>query len=117
MRERHDGEYCDVFHRTIEVLGRRWNGVIIRALMGGSVRFCEIRGVVPGLSDRLLSQRLRELENEGLLRRTGEQSDPGGGYKLTEKGRALGPVLDAVSNWAADWSTVQPASREGDAHA
>jgi DNA-binding HxlR family transcriptional regulator len=60
------GRYCPSFHQTVELLGRRWNGVILQALMAHAERFSEIRAVIPGLSDRLLAERLRELEREGL---------------------------------------------------
>jgi len=99
--------YCAAFHETIELLGRRWNGVILQALLSGAERFGEVRQGVPGISDRLLTQRLRELECAGLVTRI----RPGESlavprYVLTEKGRALGPVLDAVSRWAADWLRI-----------
>ncbi len=97
------GRYCSSFHQTVELLGRRWNGVILDALMAHAERFGEIRAAIPGLSDRLLAERLRELEREGLV----ERICPAGGgpprYVLTDKGRALGPVIDSISSWAADW--------------
>ena len=61
--------YCPVFHRAVELIGRRWNGPIIRALLDGAERFGEIRSRIPGLTDRLLAQRLRELEREGVVQR------------------------------------------------
>lgn len=100
--------YCVAFHETIELLGRRWNGVILYALLGGAERFGEIRDVVPGISDRLLTQRLRELECEGLLDRVcaaGSRAAPR--YTLTEKGRALSPVLNAISGWARRWAPTR----------
>lgn len=93
--------YCAVFHRAIELIGRRWNGAIVRALLGGGQRFGELRAAVPGLSDRLLAQRLRELEHEGVV--TQACSAGGARYVLTAKGEALAPVVDAVSSWAATW--------------
>lgn len=100
------GTYCPSFHRTVELLGRRWNGVILHALMGHAERFNEIRAAIPGLSDRLLTERLRELEREGLLSRTCPGTTGAPRYVLTTKGRALGPVIDAISSWATEWSHV-----------
>jgi len=100
------GRYCPSFHQTVELLGRRWNGVILQALMAHAERFSEIRAVIPGLSDRLLAERLRELEREGLLSRICPVTTGTPRYVLTAKGRALGPVIDAISSWAADWSQV-----------
>lgn len=96
--------YCASFHHTIELLGRRWNGVILHTLMGTAGRFGEIRAVIPGLSDRLLSERLRELEGEGLVVRrcAGVSGSPQ--YHLTTKGRSLEPVIDAIAAWAAEWT-------------
>ncbi|WP_246169399.1 winged helix-turn-helix transcriptional regulator [Actinotalea subterranea] len=98
------GRYCPSFHQTVELLGRRWNGVILHALMAHAERFSEIRAVIPGLSDRLLAERLRELEREGLLSRTCPVGAGAPRYVLTTKGRALGPVIDAISSWATEWS-------------
>ena len=97
-------EYCAVFHRAIELIGRRWNGVIVRALLAGGQRFSDVRAAVPGLSDRLLAERLRQLEREGVVTRSWPPSASGSCYSLTAKGQALAPVLDAVSSWAATWT-------------
>lgn len=98
------GHYCPSFHQTVELLGRRWNGVILHALMAHAERFSEIRAVIPGLSDRLLTERLRELEREGLLSRTCPVTTGAPRYVLTAKGQALGPVIDAITSWATEWS-------------
>lgn len=109
-------EYCAVFHRAIELIGRRWNGVIVRALLAGGHRFSDVRAAVPGLSDRLLAERLRELEREGVVTRSLPSSAGGSCYSLTAKGRALAPVLDAVSSWAAAWvATGGAESGDGEA--
>ncbi len=102
--------YCPFFHHTIEVLGRRWNGAILQALRCGVDRFGNLRDGIPGLSDRLLTQRLRELEGEGLIERTEEHGQVR--YELSEAGRAMGPVLDALETWVHQWSepSREPAS-------
>lgn len=96
--------YCPAYTRAIEIIGRRWTGAIIRALLTGATRFSEILAEVPGLSDRLLSERLKELEHEGIVRRTVTPSTPVRvEYALTEKGEALGGVVRAVAGWAESW--------------
>jgi DNA-binding HxlR family transcriptional regulator len=96
--------YCARFHYAIELIGRRWNGAIIVALHAGRIRYSEVRDTVPGLSDHLLSQRLRELEANGLLERHVTASTPVQvRYELTAMGRALGPVIEELSTWANQW--------------
>ena len=96
--------FCPVYHRAIEIIGRRWTGAIIRALLSGDRRFCQIRTTIPGLSDRLLSERLKELEQEGIVERNVQPDTPVRiEYRLTAKGEALGDVVQAVSAWAEEW--------------
>jgi len=61
-----DIQVCDTFHRAIELIGRRWSGAIISVMLKGATRFCELRAAIPGISDRLLTERLRELEDAGI---------------------------------------------------
>jgi DNA-binding HxlR family transcriptional regulator len=96
--------FCPTYHRAIELIGRRWTGAILRAMLSGEARFSDIASVVPGLSDRLLSERLKELEAEGIVRRTVVASTPVRvDYALTEKGQALSEVIASVSTWAEQW--------------
>ena len=96
--------FCPRYHVAVEIVGRRWSGAIIRALMAGRTRFAEIGDVIPGLSDRLLSQRLKELEAEGIVRREVRAETPVRvEYGLTEKGEALGEAVAALSRWADEW--------------
>ena len=98
--------FCPRFHRAVELIGRRWSGAIIRAMLPGPQCFNEIMATVPGLSDRLLTERLRELEAEGVLRRTVLPGPPVRvSYELTEAGRGLEPVIEALSHWAECWMT------------
>jgi DNA-binding HxlR family transcriptional regulator len=93
--------FCPRFHRAVELIGRRWTGAILRALMGGPQRFNELLAIVPGLSDRLLSERLRELEAEGLVRRDVVSGPPVSvHYELTSSGHALQPVIHGLGAWA-----------------
>ena len=61
--------FCPKFHKSVELIGRRWTGAILRALLSGETRFSDIAHAIPGLSDRLLSERLKELETEGVVTR------------------------------------------------
>ncbi len=95
---------CPHFHAAIELIGKRWTGAIISALTEGPMRFGDLARAVPGLSDRLLSQRLRELEAEGLVEREVESGTPVRvTYSLTEKGAELGPAIGELKQWAKRW--------------
>ncbi|MDQ3914774.1 MAG: helix-turn-helix transcriptional regulator [Actinomycetota bacterium] len=88
----------------MEIIGRRWTGAIIRSMLTGASRYSEILAAVPGLSDRLLSERLKELEHEGIVERTVTPSTPVRvDYSLTEKGRGLAAVVREVAQWAERW--------------
>lgn len=96
--------FCPRYHHAVEVVGRRWSGAILRALLAGRTRFSEITGDIPGLSDRLCSERLKELEAEGIVERTVLAVTPVRvEYHLTAKGQALGEAVDALSRWAEEW--------------
>jgi DNA-binding HxlR family transcriptional regulator len=95
---------CPHFHAAIELIGKRWTGAIVCALTERPLRFAELAKAVPGLSDRLLSRRLRELEGEGLVKREVEPGSPVHvTYSLTEAGVDLGPAIDELGNWARRW--------------
>lgn len=98
------GAVCPRFHEAVELVGRRWAGAILFSLIDGPLFFRELLVVVPGLSDRLLSQRLRELEAEGLVERSVHEGSPARvSYRLSESGEALQPALAAIYDWAHDW--------------
>ena len=106
----HDEVYCAVYQHAIELLGGRWTGAIVRALLGGTTRFNDITAAIPGLSDRMLAERLRELEAEGLLTRAVIPEMPVRvEYHLTQKGLALSSVIDALVAWLTDWADEAPA--------
>jgi DNA-binding HxlR family transcriptional regulator len=106
---------CPLYHRAVELIGRRWTGAILRALLDGETRFSVLAQAVPGLSDRLLSERLKELETEGIVVRTVFPEIPVRiEYTLTEKGRALGDVMDAIGDWAHRWLAADDAMGEVD---
>ena len=98
------GAVCPHFHAAIELIGKRWTGAIVSALTERPMRFGELAKAVPGLSDRLLSQRLRELEQEGLVEREVEAGTPVRvTYSLTAIGEELGPSIRELRSWAKRW--------------
>jgi len=104
VRGESKGAVCPHFHHAIELIGKRWTGAIVVALTEGPMRYADIGKAVPGLSDRLLSQRLRELEDEGLVERQVEAGAPVRvTYSLTEAGQQLDPVLSELKSWARRW--------------
>jgi len=97
--------FCPSYHRAVELIGRRWTGAILRALLTDVKRFNDLAAAVPGLSDRMLAERLKELEIEGVvMRRVFPDTPVRVEYKLTEKGRALDSVVRAVAGWAESWA-------------
>jgi DNA-binding HxlR family transcriptional regulator len=96
---------CPYYHEAVELIGRRWTGAIVAVLLdGGQLRFSEISHAVPELSDRLLSERMKELEARGVVSR---HVDPGPPvkvlYELTDMGRSLEPALQELKSWARRW--------------
>src|SRR5438034_4591423 len=92
---------CSLYHRAVELVGKRWTGAILLVLLDGPLRFSEIRQLVPDLSDRLLSERLKELEGEEILERKVLEGAPVRvEYGLTSKGQALEPAVRALKSWA-----------------
>lgn len=103
-------QLCARFHRAVELIGGRWTGAVIQLLFTGRMRFAQLRAAIPDISDRMLSERLRELEAEGIIERIVIPDTPVRvEYELTEKGRALEQALAAVGKWAEKWVTERPA--------
>jgi DNA-binding HxlR family transcriptional regulator len=99
-----DETFCPSFHHAVELVGRRWTGVVLRALLRGITRFGDLRAAVPGLSDRMLTERLRELQDEGIVeRRVYPETPVRVEYTLTAKGNELQTVVDALVEWAEKW--------------
>jgi DNA-binding HxlR family transcriptional regulator len=89
---------------AMNILGKKWTALILWSLMEGTHRFSEMSSYVPGLSDRLLSQRLQELEEVGMVKRRVYGGRPVlVEYTLTEKGHALRPVMEAIYQWGEQW--------------
>lgn len=95
---------CPHFHHAIELIGRRWTGAVIYVLLEGPVRFSELGAAIPEVGDRMLSERLRELEGEGVvLRSVIAQSPVRVEYSLTPKGRALAETITRIGDWGREW--------------
>jgi DNA-binding HxlR family transcriptional regulator len=96
--------FCPRYHHAVELIGRRWTGAIVRMLLAEPRRFAELAASIPDLSDRMLSERLRELEQEGLVARTVIPEIPVRvEYALTPMGRGLEPSIRALGEWAEKW--------------
>jgi DNA-binding HxlR family transcriptional regulator len=95
---------CPRYEAAMEIIGKRWNGLILKVLMSGKKRFKDIRDLIPALSDRMLSERFKELEAAGIVTRHVYAETPVRvEYELTEMGKTLGPALDELQKWAETW--------------
>jgi DNA-binding HxlR family transcriptional regulator len=98
-------ELCSRFHRASELIGRRWTGALIFVMLRRPCRFAALRDAIPQITDRMLSERLRELEHEGIVERVVVPHIPVRvEYGLTKKGRALGKAIAAIQQWARTWT-------------
>ena len=98
-------ELCSKFHHASELIGRRWTGAIIFVLLRSRCRFATLREAIPDITDRMLSERLQELENEGIVERTVVPETPVRvEYALTKKGRELSAAFEAIGAWADKWA-------------
>jgi DNA-binding HxlR family transcriptional regulator len=96
---------CPYYHEAVELIGRRWTGAIVSVLIRRrTLRFGEIADAVPQLSDRLLSERMKELESRGVVIRRVRPGRPVRvEYELTEMGRELAPAVRELERWARRW--------------
>jgi DNA-binding HxlR family transcriptional regulator len=101
---------CPLYHEAVELIGRRWTGAIVEVLLnGGAMRFSEIAAAVPELSDRLLSERMKELEARGVVERSVDAGPPVRvTYELTKMGRGLEPAVAELRAWAQQWLGEEP---------
>ena len=105
---------CDRFHHAIELIGRRWTGAIIFILLRSGRRFADLRAGIPDITDRMLSDRLQELEQEGVVDRMVIPETPVRiEYALSKKGRALASAFQAIGDWAHKWDEPAIAARSG----
>jgi DNA-binding HxlR family transcriptional regulator len=102
--ERRAAGCCPLYHEAVELVGRRWTGAILRVLMDGPLRFSEVAQAVPELSDRLLSERMKELESRGIVERNVLPGPPlRVEYQLSKMGCELEPALSELERWANRW--------------
>lgn len=119
MSQGFEQDFCPYFHHAVELIGRRWTGVVLRTMLQGATRFGDIAAAVPNLSDKMLAERLKELETEGMITRTVVPETPVRvEYRPTDKGRAVEGILQALDAWADQWvppcDLVKPAASEGE---
>jgi DNA-binding HxlR family transcriptional regulator len=101
-------QVCSRFHRAIELIGSRWTGAILQTLLQGKTRYAIIKGAIPDITDRMLSERLRSLEAEQLLsRHVVPESPVRVEYELTVKGRELQDALREIGSWAERWIPLE----------
>jgi DNA-binding HxlR family transcriptional regulator len=102
MQEVHDAG-CAVA-ATAEIIGSKWTPLIVHDLSEGPRRFMELEHACPGISPRTLSERLQMLDHEGIvIRRSYPESPPRVEYELTDKGRALLPIIEAMRAFGREW--------------
>ena len=106
---KHVPQLCARFHYASELIGRRWNGAIIFMLLKQTCRFATLRVGIAGITDRMLSERLQELEDEGVVDRTVVPDTPVRvEYSLTKKGKALAEAIDSIADWAEKYIALTP---------
>ncbi len=95
---------CPRYEAAMELLGKKWTGLIIRVLLGGPRRFKDIKEQIPEMSDRVLSERMKELEDAQILVRNVYPETPVRiEYELTAKGKSLEPVIQEIQQWGEKW--------------
>lgn len=105
---RYSEHICVRYQQALNLLSRRWVGLIVRVLLDGPRRFNELASALQVVADRVLAERLRDLEADGIVSREVFVGSPVRvEYTLTEKGRALAPVLDAIESWSHAWIPLE----------
>ncbi|ACT03419.1 transcriptional regulator, HxlR family [Paenibacillus sp. JDR-2] len=95
---------CPKYEAAADILGKKWTGLIIRVMLGGPKRFKEIKEQIPEMSDKMLTDRMKELESQSIVKRTVYPEMPVRiEYELTPKGRELQPVIESIQNWGEHW--------------
>ncbi|MDP4142926.1 MAG: helix-turn-helix domain-containing protein [Bacillota bacterium] len=96
---------CPKFEAAFELLGKRWTGLIINSLLNGAKRFSDIQEIIPNLSARMLTERFKELEEQGIISRKVYPEMPVRiEYELTEKGKELEKAMEEIQKWAEKWN-------------
>jgi DNA-binding HxlR family transcriptional regulator len=105
--EEREAPVCRHFQRAAEIIGKRWTTQILRGLLSGDTRYSQLSHGIAGISDKVLSERLKELEAEGIVERCVTPDTPVRiDYRLTEKGRDLSQAIEALAGWAERWATA-----------
>jgi DNA-binding HxlR family transcriptional regulator len=114
MSSRPAPELCDRFHKASELIGARWTGAVIFVMLKQQLcRFVTLREAIPDITDRMLSDRLRALEREGIVvRRVVPETPVRIEYALTPKGRGLAKAIEAITDWAHRWTPLETSHRE-----
>ncbi len=108
MGSREIEKVCPDVERAFSLLGRKWASLIIHVLSDGPLYFCELERAIPSVSARMLTERVKDLESAGIVSRTVYTGTPVRvSYQLSEKGRALIPVMKGIEKWARNWSAVE----------
>ena len=108
---------CFRFHVAIELIGAKWAGAVLRSLFTGAQRFADIKASIPLITDTMLTQRLRDLEEAGLIvRRVVPSSPVRVEYELTESGRELEPIFETVIAWSHRWIPLPKGDNDKDSH-
>ncbi|WP_139996435.1 winged helix-turn-helix transcriptional regulator [Paenibacillus paridis] len=95
---------CPKYEAAADILGKKWTGRIIRVLLGGPKRFKEIKEQIPEMSDKMLTDRMKELESITIIKRQVYPEMPVRiEYELTGKGRELEPVIESIQKWGEQW--------------
>lgn len=95
---------CPKYEAAADILGKKWTGLIIRVMLGGPKRFKEIKEQIPEMSDKMLTDRMKELESQNIVKRTVYPEMPVRiEYELTPKGRELQPVIESIQSWGEQW--------------
>jgi DNA-binding HxlR family transcriptional regulator len=95
---------CPKYELAIDLLGKKWTGLIVRVLLDGPKRFKDIKAQIPDISDRILTERMRELETLGLVKRNVYPEIPVRiEYVLTSMGDEMKNVIESIQNWSEKW--------------
>jgi DNA-binding HxlR family transcriptional regulator len=106
-RRKHDPDYGCPIEVTLDVIGGKWKGMILHRLLDGTARFNELRRLIPPITQRMLTLQLRELERDGVIRRTVHaEVPPKVEYELTTFGRSLAPILKQMAEWGEKYRQV-----------
>jgi DNA-binding HxlR family transcriptional regulator len=106
-----DSKLCAAYLAAMDVLAKPWSGMLLAVLEGGPLRFSEVADRVPAIGDRMLTARLKELEQRGLVVRSVDPGPPVRvSYELTEVGRGFHDVAEAIERWGRTILRAQEAA-------